>query len=67
MVRDKRLTDIELSQTEDAAKKVRPERNVEPVIRVENLDNEKIEEMINRIKNGENIMQQEEQAAKLNK
>ena len=47
IVRDKRLTDIELLQIEDAAKNVRPERNVEPVIRVENLDNEEIEEMIN--------------------
>ena len=65
IVRDKRLTDIELSQIEDAAKKVRPERNVEPGIRVENLDNEEIEEMINRIRNGENIIQQEEQADKI--
>ena len=65
IVRDKRPTDIELSQIEDAAKKVRPERNVEPVIRVENLDNEEIEEMINRIRNGENILQQEEQADKI--
>ena len=47
IVRDKRLTDIELLQIEDAAKNVRPERDVEPVIRVENLDNEEIEEMIN--------------------
>ena len=36
---------------------MRPERNVEPVIRVENLDNEEIEEMINRIRN---IIQQRE-------
>ena len=48
IVRDKRLTDVELLQIEDAAKNVRPERNVEPVIRVENLDNEEIEEMTNR-------------------
>ena len=66
-MRDKRLTDIELSQIEDAAKNVRPERKVEPVIRVENLDNEDIEEMINRIKNGENIIQQEEQVDKIKK
>ena len=39
IVRDKRLTDIELSQIEDAAKNVRPERNMEPATRVENLDN----------------------------
>ena len=39
---------------------MRPERNAEPVIRVENLDNEEIEEMINRIRNGENIIQHEE-------
>ena len=63
-MRDKRLTDIELSQIEDAAKNVRPERNVKPVIRVEKLENEEIEEMINRIKNGENIILQEEQADK---
>ena len=66
-MRDKRLTDIELSQIEDAAKNVRPERKVEPVIRVENLDNEDIEEMINRIRNGENIIQQEEQVDKIKK
>ena len=64
-MRDKRLTDIELSQREDAAKNVRPERNVEPVIRLENLDNEEIEVMKNRIRNGENIIQQEEQADKI--
>ena len=44
---------------------MRPERKVKPVIRVENLDNEEIEEMINRIRNGENIIQQEEQADKI--
>ena len=60
IVRDKRLKGIELSQIEDAAKNMRQERNFEPVIRVENLDNEQIEEMINRIRNGENIIQQEE-------
>ena len=56
IVRGKRLTYIELSQIEDAAKNVRPERNVESVIRVENLDNEEIEDVINRIRNGENII-----------
>ena len=65
IVRDKRLSDIELSQIEDAAKNVRPERNVEPVTRVENFDNEEIEEMINRIRNGENIIKQEKQADKV--
>ena len=64
-MRDKRLTDIELSLIQDAAKNVRPERNVEPVISVENLDNEEVEEMINRIRNGENIIQHEEQADKI--
>ena len=39
--------------------------DVEPVIRVENLDNEEVEEMINRIRNRENIIQQEEQADKI--
>ena len=65
IVRDKRLTAIELSQIENAAENVRSERNVEPVIRVENLGNEEIEEMINRIRNGENIIQQDEQADKI--
>ena len=64
-MRDKRVTDIEISQIEDAAKNVRPERNVEPVIRIENPDNEEIEEMINRIRNGENIIKQEKQADKI--
>ena len=64
IVRDIRLTDIELSQIEDAPKNVRSERNVEPVIRVENLDTEEIEEVINIIRNGENTIQQEEQADK---
>ena len=64
IVRNKRLTDIELSQIEDAAKNVRAERNVEPVIRAENLDNEEIEEMINRIRNGEN---RKNKQTKLNK
>ena len=44
---------------------MRPERNVEPLIRVQNLDKEEIEEMINRIRNGENIIQQGEQADKI--
>ena len=44
---------------------MRPERNVEPLIRVKNLDKEEIEEMINRIRNGENIIQQGEQADKI--
>ena len=35
------------------------------MISVENLDNEEIEEMINRTRNGENIIQQEEQADKI--
>ena len=64
-MRDKRLTDIELSQIEDAAKNVRPEINVEPVTKVEKLDNEEIKEMINRLRNGENIIQQKEQANKI--
>ena len=55
-MKDKRLADIELSQIEEDAKNVRPERNAEPVIRVENLNNEEIEEIINRIRNGENII-----------
>ena len=64
-MRDKRLTDIELSQIEDAAKNVRPEINVEPVTKVEKLDNEEIKEMINRLRNGGNIIQQKEQADKI--
>ena len=60
-LRDKRLTDTEISQTEDAAKNMTTERHDEPVLIMENADNEKIEQMINKIRKGEKIIQQEKQ------
>ena len=42
-----------------------PERNVELVLIMENLDSEEIEQMINRIRIGEKIIQQEKQTDKI--
>ena len=42
-----------------------PERNVEPTLITENLDNEEIEQMINKIRKGEKIIQQEKQTDKI--
>ena len=42
-----------------------PERNVEPTLIMENLDNEEIEQMINKIRKGEKIIQQEKQTDKI--
>ena len=42
-----------------------PERNVEPMLIRENLDNEEIEQMINKIRKGEKIIQQEKQTDKI--
>ena len=42
-----------------------PERNVELVLIMENLDNEEIEQIINRIRIGEKIIQQEKQTDKV--
>ena len=52
ILRDKRLTDTEISQLEEAAKNMIPERNVKPVLIMETLDNEEIEQMINKIRKG---------------
>ena len=41
-----------------------PERNFEPMLITENLDNEEIEQMINKIRKGEKIIQQEKQTDK---
>ena len=60
-LRDKRLTDTEISQTKEAAKNMTTERHDEPVLIMENFDNEKIEQMINKIRKGEKIIQQEKQ------
>ena len=42
-----------------------PEKNVEPVLIIENLDNEEIEQMVNKIRKEEKIIQQEEQTDKI--
>ena len=42
-----------------------PERNVEPMLITETLDNEEIEQMINKIRKGEKIIQQEKQTDKI--
>ena len=44
-----------------------PERNVEPVLTMENLGNEEIEQMINIIRKGEKIIQQDNKQTKLNR
>ena len=64
-VRDKRLTDTKISQIEEATKNMAPERNAEPVLIMENLDNEEIEQMINKIRKGEKIIPKEKQADKI--
>ena len=65
ILRDKRLTDTEISQIEETAKNMIPERNVEPLLIMENFDNEEIEQMINKIRKGEKIIQQEKQTGKI--
>ena len=42
-----------------------PEKNVEPVLIIENLDNEEIEQMVNKIRKEEKIIQQEKQTDKI--
>ena len=64
ILRDKRLTDTEISQIEKDARNMIPESNVETVLKMENLDNEEIEQMINKIRKREKIVQQEKQADK---
>ena len=63
----KRLTDTEVSQIEEAANNIIPERNVEPVLIMENFDNEEIEQIINKIKKGEKIIHRKNKQTKLNK
>ena len=53
---NKRLTDIEISQIEKATKNMIPERSVEPVLIMKNLNNEKIEQIINKIREREKII-----------
>ena len=62
ILRNKRLIDTDISQIEKADKNMIPERNVEPVLRMENLDNEEIEQMISKIR--KKIKQQEKQTDK---
>ena len=52
ILRDKRLTDTEISQIKEAAKNMIPEINAQSVLIMENLDNEHIEQMINKISKG---------------
>ena len=56
ILRDKRLTDTEISQLEEAAKNMIPERNAKPVLIMETLDNEEIEQMINKIRKGDKMI-----------
>ena len=53
---NKRLTDIEISQIEKATKNMIPERSVEPVLIMKNLNNEKIEQIISKIREREKII-----------
>ena len=57
ILRNKRLIDTEILQTKEAAKNLAPEGNVEPVLIIGNLDNEEIKQMINKIREGEKIIQ----------
>lgn len=41
------------------------ERNLEPVMIIENLDSDEIEQMLNKIRTGEKVMQKEEQIGKI--
>ena len=65
ILKDKRLTDAETSQREEAVKNMTPRRNIEPVLMIENLDSEEIKQMINKIRKRENIIQQEDQIDKI--
>ena len=64
ILRDKRSTDTEISQIEEDARNMIPESNVETVLIMENLDNKEIEQMINKIRKREKIVQWEKQADK---
>ena len=65
LLRDKKLTNTESSQIEEAAKNMIRERNAEPVLIMENLENEEIQRMINKIRKIEKIIQQEKQKDKI--
>lgn len=65
VLRDKKLTNTESSQIEEAAKNMIRERNAEPVLIMENLENEEIQRMINKIRKIEKIIQQEKQKDKI--
>ena len=65
ILKDKRLTDAETSQIEEAVKNMTPRRNIETVLMIENLDSEEIKQMINNIRKRENIIQQEDQIGKI--
>ena len=52
---------------EEVAENMTPERNVEPVPIMENLDNEEIEQMVNKIREGMKIIQQEKKQTELNR
>ena len=65
ILRDKRLTDAKISQIEEAAKNMTPGIYVEPVLIMESLDNEDIEQVINKIRKEEKIIQQDEQTDKI--
>ena len=65
LLRDKKLTNTESSQIEEAAKNMIRERSAEPVLIMENLENEEIQRMINKIRKIEKIIQQEKQKDKI--
>lgn len=65
LLRDKKLTNTESSQIEQAAKNMTQEINAEPVLIMENLENEEIQQMINKIRKIEKIIQQEKQKDKI--
>lgn len=65
VLRDKKLTNTESSQIEEAAKNMIRERNAEPVLIMENLENEEIQQMVNKIRKIEKIIQQEKQKGKI--
>lgn len=65
VLRDKKLTNTESSQIEEAAKNMIRERNAEPVLIMENLENEEIQQMVNKIRKIEKIIQQEKQKDKI--
>ena len=65
ILRDKILTDAKISQIEEAAKNMTPGIYVEAVLIMESLDNDDIEQVINKIRKEEKIIQQDEQTDKI--